>query len=183
MLTELFFHVSPVFRILLVFFLILLLNRMRIPLGNALVAGGLIIDFWAGKTLTEISSDFLLSLTRPELWLLVINITLILEFGYFMAYEPHSRAILSVSKRLGGRHGRALSLVLIPAVIGLVPMPGGALFSAPLVGETVQDKKVTPEWKVAVNYWFRHVFEYDFLYQFYLKIYFFHYKIHHTEDQ
>ncbi|HER62828.1 MAG TPA: DUF401 family protein, partial [Desulfobacteraceae bacterium] len=112
------------------------------------------------KTVSGISADFVLSLSRPELWLLVVNITLILEFGYYMAYEPNSRAVLSASRKLGGRHGRALSVVLIPAAIGLVPMPGGALFSAPLVGETVQGKNVPPAWKVAVNYWFRHIFEY-----------------------
>lgn len=160
MIMDLFFQVSPILRILLVFFLVLLLNRIRIPLGIALILGGLSIDFWAGKSFFNIGSDFVLSLAQPELWLLIINITLILEFGYYMAYEPNSSSILSASRRLGGRHGRALSLVLIPAAIGLVPMPGGALFSAPLVGQTVQEKKVSPEWKVAVNYWFRHVFEY-----------------------
>ena len=96
----------------------------------------------------------------PEFWLLVINISLILEFGYFMAHEPNSRTIISASRKLGGRHGRALSLILIPAAIGLVPMPGGALFSAPLVGETVREKKMPAEWMVSVNYWFRHIFEY-----------------------
>ena len=157
MIMDIFLHVSPVVRILLVFFLILLASRMRVPLGVALVFGGIGIDWWAGKSPAGIGSDCMVSLTRPELWLLVINITLILEFGYFMAYEPNSKAILSASRKLGGRHGRALSLILIPAAIGLVPMPGGALFSAPLVGEAVQEKKVLPEWKVAVNYWFRHI--------------------------
>lgn len=160
MIMDLFFNVSPIFRILLVFFLILLVARMRVPLGIALVFGGVAIDWWAGKALPGIGRDFISSLARPELWLLVLNITLILEFGYFMAYEPNSRAILSASRKLGGRHGRALSLVLIPAAIGLVPMPGGALFSAPLVGEAVLGKQVLPQWKVAVNYWFRHIFEY-----------------------
>lgn len=160
MIIDFFLNVSPVLRILVIFFLILLASRIRVPLGIALVLGGVALDWWAGKSLTGIGSDFVFSLSRPEFWLLVINITLILEFGYFMAYEPNSRAILSASRRLGGKHGRVLSIVLIPAAIGLVPMPGGALFSAPLVGEAVQEKKVSAEWKVSVNYWFRHIFEY-----------------------
>ena len=160
MIMDFFLNVSPILRILLVFFLILLASRMCVPLGIALVLGGVMIDWWAGKPLFGIGSDFIFSFSKPEFWLLVINITLILEFGYFMAYEPNSKAILSASRRLGGKHGRALSIVLIPAAIGLVPMPGGALFSAPLVGEAVQEKNVPAEWKVAVNYWFRHIFEY-----------------------
>ncbi len=160
MFMDIFFNVPSVLRILLVFLLVLLASRMRVPLGISLVFGGIGIDWWAGRNLAVIGTDLLYSLGRPELWLLVVNITLILEFGYFMAHSPNARAIVNASKKLGGRHGRTLSLVLIPAAIGLVPMPGGALFSAPLVGETVQEKQLPGEWKVAVNYWFRHVFEY-----------------------
>ena len=100
MIMDLFFNVSPILRILVDFFLILLASRMRVPLGIALILGGVTIDWWAGKPFTGIASDILLSLSQPELWLLIINITLILEFGYFMAYEPNSRAILSASRGL-----------------------------------------------------------------------------------
>ncbi|MGW8161260.1 MAG: DUF401 family protein [Desulfobulbales bacterium] len=160
MMVEFLSNISPVFKILLVFILILVAARIRIPLGIGLIAGGLTLDFWAGGTLPAVLADLSFSLLQPELWLLVVNITLILEFGYYMAHEPNSQAILSASRRLGGRHGRALSLVLIPASIGLVPMPGGALFSAPLVGETLREKQLPAAWKVSVNYWFRHIFEY-----------------------
>jgi len=159
-MVDVLFNVSPVFKILLVFGLILVASRVRVPLGIALVAGGLIVDIWAGRSIAAVLGDLGLSLAQPELWLLVINITLILEFGYYMAHEPNSHAILTASRRLGGRHGRALSLVLIPASIGLVPMPGGALFSAPLVGEALREKSLPGAWKVSVNYWFRHIFEY-----------------------
>ncbi|MHB8809880.1 MAG: DUF401 family protein, partial [Desulfobulbaceae bacterium] len=154
------YSISPVVKILLLFVLILAVNRFRVHLGIALVIGGLLIDFWAGKPLAAVRTDLAGSLAHTELWLLVLNIILVLEFGYYLAHPPNSAAILAVSRRLGGRHGRALSLVLIPAIIGLVPMPGGALFSAPLVGETLREKEFPPPWKAAVNYWFRHVFEY-----------------------
>ncbi len=42
----------------------------------------------------------------------------------------------------------------------LFPLPGGALFSAPLVGRTVENSNNSQEWKAAVNYWFRHILEY-----------------------
>lgn len=155
-----FFAISPVIKILSVFAFILTFNRLRVPLGIALILGGFVIDLWSGKTVVHTSTDFWLSLGQPELWFLIINITLILEFGYYMAYERNSQTILTASRRLGGRHGRALSLILIPAAIGLVPMPGGALFSAPLVSETIGEKQVPVAWKTAVNYWFRHIFEY-----------------------
>lgn len=154
------YNISPVVKILLLFVLILAINRARVHLGIALVIGALIIDFWAGKSLAAVWTDLAGSLAHAELWLLVLNIILVIEFGYYLSHPPNSAAILTVSRRLGGRHGRTLSLILLPAIIGLVPMPGGALFSAPLVGETLREKDFSPPWKAAVNYWFRHVFEY-----------------------
>ena len=67
MIMDFFFHVPPVFRILLVFFLILLASRMRVPLGIALVFGGFVIDWWAGKSAAGIGADFLHSFLDKNL--------------------------------------------------------------------------------------------------------------------
>ncbi len=47
------------------------------------------------------------------------------------------------------------SLMLSPGLFGLLPMPGGALLSAPLVDSI--DSNIAPHKKVAINVWFRHV--------------------------
>ena len=153
-------EISAVAKILLVFFAVLAGSRLRVPLGVGLIAGGLALDLWAGKGLQALPVDLWQALMRPELWLLAITITLIMEIGHFMASEENGKAIVSLARRYGGKHGQGISLVLIPAAIGLVPMPGGALFSAPLVGRTAQNSSNSPEWKAAVNYWFRHILEY-----------------------
>ncbi len=153
-------EISAIIKILAGFAGVLVVNRLKVPLGIALMAGGVALEFWAGRGLTQIGLDFIKALSRPELWLLMINISLITELGYFMAEGPNAQALIAGSRRLGGRYGHIMSLVAIPAAIGLVPMPGGALFSAPLVGETVKETGQTPEWKGSVNYWFRHVMEY-----------------------
>ena len=151
---------SAVAKILIVFFGVLAVSRMRVPLGAGLIGGGLVLDLWAGKTIQAIPHDLLQALVRPELWLLAITITLIMEIGHFMASDENGRAIIALARRYGGKHGQAVSLVLIPAAIGLVPMPGGALFSAPLVEKTAENSNNSAEWKAAVNYWFRHILEY-----------------------
>ncbi len=152
--------IPAVVKILLVFFGVLVVTRLRMPLGLALIGGGVFLDIWGSRGLQAVPLDFLHALIRPELWLLTINITLIMEIGYFMASEKNSQAIIGAAQRWGGKHGFSFSLVFIPAAIGMVPMPGGALFSAPLVGRTVKNSGQAPEWKAAVNYWFRHVLEY-----------------------
>ena len=53
-----------------------------------------------------------------------------------------------------------LILALPSVFIGLLPMLGGALMSAPIVEEAGQRWKLTPAWKTFLNYWFRHIWEY-----------------------
>lgn len=53
-----------------------------------------------------------------------------------------------------------LSLTIPSAFIGLLPMPAGALFSAPIVEESSRNLKISTERKTFLNYWFRHIWEY-----------------------
>ncbi len=53
-----------------------------------------------------------------------------------------------------------VAMAALPATIGILPMPGGALFSAPLVDDCDETGTVPPELKTKVNYWFRHIWEY-----------------------
>jgi len=53
-----------------------------------------------------------------------------------------------------------LILAFIPALLGLIPMPAGAMFSAPMVKEVGGRVGLTPEEDTFVNYWFRHVWEF-----------------------
>ena len=57
------------------------------------------------------------------------------------------------------RDARVVGAVM-PALIGLLPMPGGALFSAPMVEASLHEHPVNEEQKTIINYWFRHVWEY-----------------------
>lgn len=45
---------------------------------------------------------------------------------------------------------------LLPAVIGFLPVAGGALMSAPIVDSETEKLKLSPEKKTYVNLWFRH---------------------------
>lgn len=49
-----------------------------------------------------------------------------------------------------------IAVVFMPAVIGLLPSPGGARFSCPMVDETVRDNATNVN-KAFINYWYRHV--------------------------
>jgi len=52
-----------------------------------------------------------------------------------------------------------INLVVFPALIGLLPMPGGAIFSAPMVKELCKGTSLSPDMLSFINYWFRHIWE------------------------
>jgi len=151
---------SPLIKILIVFAGVLALNRLRLHLGAALTLGGLTLCLWAGRGFRQTGWDLLHAFTGAELWLILLMMALIYEFGRYLAAERNAATILQAARSWGGRHGRAVGLMAIPSAIGLVPMPGGALFSAPLVQQITGSEPWPAAWKATVNYWFRHTWEY-----------------------
>ncbi len=151
---------APIVQILTAFVAILVLERLRVPLGLALISSGIGLHFWADHDPAHTLRDLGQSLIQSDLWLLLAVCALIIELGRHISEEQNARAIIDTARRWGGRHGRALSLMFIPASIGLIPMPGGALFSAPLMAQAVAGADWRSEWKSTINYWFRHIWEY-----------------------
>ncbi len=78
----------------------------------------------------------------------------------FTALIDEGRTIEQASLILNGSSASpAFILPVFPAIIGLFPMPGGALVSAPMLEKLAEDKKIAPESKAVVNFWFRHLWE------------------------
>jgi uncharacterized protein len=154
------FELPAIIKILSVFAFVLVLSRFKIHLSLALLAGGPLISWWAGLAWHETAGNMARALANPDLWLLLVITNLIIEYARIMAEGKNAQVILNAARAWGGSHGRAASLIAIPSAIGLVPMPGGALISAPLVAQIVPENHFTPAWKASANYWFRHTWEY-----------------------
>ena len=56
---------------------------------------------------------------------------------------------------------RRFTLAVMPAFLGLLPSIGGARVSAPIVEEASKGFAAKPEDKAAINFWFRHIFEFS----------------------
>jgi len=153
-------EISPLLKILIVFAVILALNRLRVPLGISLILGGIVFNLWGDNSPQQTLVSFGKALVQIDLWLLVAITALVVEFGQELADQRNTDTLADIARRLGGKSGRLWSLMILPALIGLMPMPAGALFSAPMVQQTAHENHWKPEWKAAVNYWFRHVWEY-----------------------
>lgn len=149
---------SDVLKILVVLVIFAVLLRRKIFLGTVMLLGSLClaflypthpIDFLSGLR-TAILSPVSLEMTGT------IVLTMILE-NVLRKTETLKRMVISLSRFLPDYR---LVLAAMPAVIGLLPSPGGAVFSAPMVNEASAAFRVRPERKAFINYWFRHIWEY-----------------------
>jgi integral membrane protein (TIGR00529 family) len=107
----------------------------------------------AGVTYSVVSS-----LSSLETLQLVAIICLILVVSQLMKVSGQLDRI--VKKFVAMVQDASTVSVVMPALIGLLPMPGGALFSAPMVETAVAGCSLTQDRKTAVNYWFRHIWEF-----------------------
>jgi len=141
-----------------VFGLIFVLNRLRVRLSLCLVIGSIALGLWMRLGLLQLGESAFLSITRLQTVSLILIVGFILIISRLMKESGHLERIVFIFGRLS-RDDRTSGSVM-PALIGLLPMPGGALFSAPMVETALSRHPMTGEEKTAVNYWFRHIWEY-----------------------
>ena len=126
--------IPAIIKVLLVFVLILALNKARLTLSLSLIAGSLVLGFWMNLGPVEVAGSILKSLAKLQTISLILIVGFILVLSRLMQESRHLDRIVAGFLGLA-RDDRTAGAVL-PALIGLLPMPGGALFSAPMV-ETV----------------------------------------------
>ena len=126
--------------------LLLFVSRRNLALGMAVAAAVL-----AGFTLTPASFGDALwrTISDPSVLLLALIVGLIPLIGGAMETSGEMERLVS-NLRIGVRPFLALS----PALFGMLPMPGGALLSAPLIERGAGH--TAPDVKAAANVWFRH---------------------------
>jgi uncharacterized protein len=150
--------IPALLKVLIVFGLVLSLNRFRLQLSLSLIIGALVLGLWMGMAPFHWLEEAFLSMIRFQTVSLALIVGLILVLSRIMDGAGQMQRLVESFTRLT-RDPRTIGSVMT-AMIGLLPMPGGALFSAPLVETSLSGKKVSPEQKTLLNYWFRHVWEY-----------------------
>jgi hypothetical protein len=145
-------------KITLVFVLILFLLRKKLNIGLVMLIAASVLfllylmpfeSIWKtckGAALNGVTIKLILALSFIRIFEMVLR-----EHAVLTEMMTAVKAILKNKK---------LVIVSMPLLIGLVPSVGGAYFSAPMVAETTNDIKMSPEEKGFINYWFRHPWEY-----------------------
>jgi len=144
---------DPTTAIVVSFCLLGVMIYRRVNIGITLNVTALLLAF-----LTLDWYEVMLLVSRTSLDVGVISVVLA-TFGIMIMsqFYKETRLIDDLSESLSRIVRNPKLLVsLLPAIIGLLPVAGGALMSAPLV-ETETDKLgLKAEKKTYVNFWFRH---------------------------
>jgi integral membrane protein (TIGR00529 family) len=76
----------------------------------------------------------------------------------FLSYMMKVSGILDRITNFAVSLGPRFASIFIPILIGLIPMPGGALVSAMMMKEHyIEKQKLDSDFATFINYWFRHV--------------------------
>lgn len=147
----------PFIKVLTAFGIMLVGMRFKVSLGLSILAGGFALALMFGLGVLEWAQAGAMALTQEKFLFLAVIIGLILILSDAMERSGQSRRLMEALS--GYLTSPRLRLVFFPALIGLLPMPGGAVFSAPMVKNVSEDMKVKNSDRAVVNYWFRHVWE------------------------
>jgi uncharacterized protein len=144
-------------RLLVVLALIIIAVRRQYTVGVTLTVVGLLtallyqigpVDL-VGVYKTVVTSRRFLSITAV--------IVMVTTLGEMLRRLGFLETLTDACRKLPG--GNRTAVVALPMLIGLLPMPGGALLSAPLVDNIIASKH-DGAFKTIANYWFRHMVEF-----------------------
>ena len=144
-------------KLTVVFAAIVLLMSRKWNLGLVLLLASVGVGILFGYPLLEIGRDLLLASIDPLTLRLGLAILLIMILGEVLRQNAGLGGMIEALQALIP-DGRVVIAVL-PALVGLLPMIGGAMFSAPMVNEVGDRLGVSEVRKTFVNYWFRHIWE------------------------
>ena len=140
-----------------VFALVLVLSRLKVPLAAALMIGAVGLGFLFEMNVSEVLFSILSGMIWPRTIVMTLMTFLLLGLSTMMNKAGQFERLVSHACLLLRRP--AIAMAVMPALVGLQPMPGGALFSAPMVKAAAGKSESRGAILSGVNFWFRHIWE------------------------
>ncbi len=147
-----------VIKLIVVFGGIVIALRKNLFVGYTLFLAGLLVAILFNLSFYEILDNYKVVFISHR-FLNLLGIIFLITFLGKISKEIGclNRLVLASSNLKGGARTAAAAM---PLLVGMMPMPGGALLSAPLVDKVLPREKYSAEFATAVNYWSRHVIEF-----------------------
>jgi integral membrane protein (TIGR00529 family) len=146
------------------FIFIIILIRRKFNFGISLILGSLIVGVFSLQIISLIDIrnafieaiiyDFNTGQIDTEVIEMALLMTLIFALAKCMQETGAVNKLINGLRTIFTKSG---ILGIIPAVYGLMPVPGGALFSAPMIDEEGEKYNLKNNQKNFLNVWFRHI--------------------------
>ena len=140
--------------VLIALVLIMVLSVRKVKFGISIIIGSLVICVFSGVSPDRFARILVSVFQDNSTYEVVFDVALIGILGYIL---KETQLITDMIQALSKLLPRKALLALIPAIFGIMPMPGGALISAPLIDKEASELGLTAEKKTFVNLWFRHI--------------------------
>ena len=139
--------------IVISFLVVFLLVLVKVNLALSLITGAVVLGifFMSPSLLFNTFVQTISSLQTIELALNLLSISIL---NYFYASSRRSEDLVTSLRKMVSS---SLLMILMPILFGILPVSGGALFSAPLVDLEGQKLALKTERKIFFNMWFRHI--------------------------
>lgn len=139
--------------------IIILMLRRHIPIGPCMLTGGLFI--WLMKTpeLHYLTQAFTETLSLPRTYDIIFALYFVMCLEIELRTSGALAGMVHALQRIFSSN--RVTLAVMPAFLGLLPSLGGARFSAPIVEEASKGLRLTSDHQSAINFWFRHIFEFS----------------------
>ncbi|MBR1419910.1 MAG: DUF401 family protein [Selenomonadaceae bacterium] len=133
--------------------------RKKFPIGISMIASGVFLWIFQSRELESILNAGIETLKMNRTY----DILFAMYFVMCLEIELRKSGLLdSMVETLHGIFSDTkILLAAMPAFLGLLPSIGGARFSAPIVDELSRGLNLSAEKKSAINFWFRHIFEFS----------------------
>lgn len=142
------------FGVVLAFVTIILLSIRRVPLGKVMFAATVIIASTSGMPFQSVLRTVWNSFTDRTTLELAASV---MSIGIFSTVMHQLSFLEQTVRGLSGFLGNVKAAIMaVPALIGSMPVLGGAAVSAPLVDKLGEPLDLSPSQKAAINLVFRH---------------------------
>ena len=134
---------------------ILFLSFKKVNLGVGFFVGTVVAGLASGLGVGQVFQNILLGIFSKDSLQLMVTISLISGMGSLLKQTGDLEQI--VNSLINLLNNNKLLTIIFPIVFGTLNVPGGAIFSAPLIEDSAERINLDPHQKTAVNVFFRHI--------------------------
>lgn len=136
-----------------------MLLRRKLQIGTCMLIGGLFIWLIRSTNLNDLLTALISTFSQYRTYDIILALYFVMCLEIELRLSGSLTDMVKALRRIFS--SVKILLAVMPAFLGLLPSVGGARFSAPIVEELSKDLSITASHKAAINFWFRHLFEFS----------------------